>query len=212
MVDLSSCYFFQNLDAEDIRALDNITKKVSYTKGSILFYEKEDADNLIILVEGVVKIYKTDLKNNEVVMRRFRAPTLVAEMATLEEIPFPASASFETDGTVYIIDFKKFKEKFMQKPSISYAIIKSLSKKVKNLEEVIDLNIVLDTTARLAKYLHEREGNLNELKNYQIAEDLHMTPETLSRTLKKFTILGLVEKGDNGYVVTNLEGLAVLYE
>ena len=212
MVDLSSCYFFQNLDAEDIRALDNITKKVSYTKGSILFYEKEDADNLIILVEGVVKIYKTDLKNNEVVMRRFRAPTLVAEMATLEEIPFPASASFETDGTVYIIDFKKFKEKFMQKPSISYAIIKSLSKKVKNLEEVIDLNIVLDTTARLAKYLHEREANLNELKNYQIAEDLHMTPETLSRTLKKFTILGLVEKGDNGYVVTNLEGLAVLYE
>jgi CRP/FNR family transcriptional regulator len=212
MLQLQQCYFFENLDSDDIKELESISKKVSYTKGSILFYEKEDANSLILLVEGVVKIYKTDLKNNEVVMRRFRAPTLVAEMAAFEEIPFPASASFETDGTVIIIDFKRFKERFMDKPGVAYAIIKSLSRKVKNLEEVIDLNIVLDTTARLAKYIYENEAILDELKNYQIAEDLHMTPETLSRTLKKFSVLGLLEKGDNGYEIKNIEGLRVLFE
>jgi len=212
MIDLQKCYFFDNLNEEDLKELERISKRVSYTKGSILFYEKEDADSLIMLVDGVVKIYKTDLKNNEVIMRRFRAPTLVAEMATFEEIPFPASASFETDGTVIIIDFQKFKEQFMSKPGVSASIIKSLSKKVKNLEEVIDLNIVLDTTARLAKYLYEHEAILDELKNYQIAEDLHMTPETLSRTLKKFSVLGLLEKGSNGYELKNIEGLRVLFE
>jgi len=212
MTQLNHCYFFENLDEADMKQLESISKKVSYTKGSILFYEKEDANSLIMLLDGVVKIYKTDLKNNEVIMRRFRAPTLVAEMATFEEIPFPASASFETDGTVIIIDFKKFKEQFMDKPGVSSSIIKSLSKKVKNLEEVIDLNIVLDTTARLAKYLFENEHILDELKNYQIAEDLHMTPETLSRTLKKFSILGLLEKGSSGYKLTNIEGLRVLFE
>ena len=212
MIDLQKCYFFDNLNEDDLKELEGISKRISYTKGSILFYEKEDADALIMLVEGVVKIYKTDLKNNEVIMRRFRAPTLVAEMATFEEIPFPASASFETDGTVVIIDFTKFKKQFMDKPGVSSSIIKSLSKKVKNLEEVIDLNIVLDTTARLAKYLYENEAVLDELKNYQIAEDLHMTPETLSRTLKKFSILGLLEKGASGYELKNLEGLRVLFE
>lgn len=212
MIDLQKCYFFDNLNEDDLKELEGISKRISYTKGSILFYEKEDADALIMLVEGVVKIYKTDLKNNEVIMRRFRAPTLVAEMATFEEIPFPASASFETDGTVVIIDFTKFKKQFMDKPGVSSSIIKSLSKKVKNLEEVIDLNIVLDTTARLAKYLYENEAVLDELKNYQIAEDLHMTPETLSRTLKKFSILGLLEKGSSGYELKNLEGLRVLFE
>jgi len=212
MLQLKECYFFDNLNSDDIKELESISKRVSYTKGSILFYEKEDATSLIMLTEGVVKIYKTDLKNNEVIMRRFRAPTLVAEMATFEEIPFPASASFETDGTVIIIDFVRFKERFMDKPGVAYSIIKSLSRKVKNLEEVIDLNIVLDTTARLAKYLYENEAVLDELKNYQIAEDLHMTPETLSRTLKKFSVLGLLEKGDSGYKVTNIEGLRVLFE
>jgi len=212
MQELTKCYFFDNLTSDDMKELESISKKVSYTKGSILFYEKEKAHSLILLIEGVVKVYKTDLKNNEVIMRRFRAPTLVAEMATFEEILFPASASFETDGTVVIIDFKKFKTQFMDKPGVSSSIIKSLSKKVKHLEEVIDLNIVLDTTARLAKYLHEHKSILEELKNYQIAEDLHMTPETLSRTLKKFSILGLLEKGSNGYELTNLEGLRVLFE
>ena len=212
MLKLQECYFFDKLNSDEIKELESISKKVSYTKGSILFYEKEEPDSLILLVEGVIKIYKTDLKNNEVIMRRFRATTLVAEMATFEEIPFPASASFETDGTVVMIDYQQFKKRFMDKPGIAYSIIKSLSRKVKNLEEVIDLNIVLDTTARLAKYLYENEAVLDELKNYQIAEDLHMTPETLSRTLKKFSVLGLLEKGSSGYEILNLEGLRVLFE
>ena len=212
MLQLKECYFFDSLNREEIKECESISKVVSYTKGSMLFYEKEDANSLILLIECGVKIYKTDLKNNGVIMRRFRAPTLVAEMATFEEIPFPASASFETDGTVIMIDFKRFKERFMGKPGVAYSIIKSLSRKVKNLEEVIDLNIVLDTTARLAKYLYENEAVLDELKNYQIAEDLHMTPETLSRTLKKFSVLDLLEKGDNGYEIKNIECLRVLFE
>ncbi len=212
MLDLKSHYFFESLNDEEFKELQKISKKVSYKKGSILFYEKEESSSLILLVEGVVKIYKTDLKNNEVIMRRIHATSFIAEMATFEKIPYPASASFETDGTVIMIDFKRFQENFMHNPMVSVTIIKSLSKKIKQLEEVIDLNIVLDTTARLAKYLYEHKDILNELKNYQIAEDLHMTPETLSRTLKKFSILGLLEKGSNGYKVPNIEGLRVLFE
>jgi len=100
----------------------------------------------------------------------------------------------------------------MSDPKIAFSFIKSLSRKIKNLEEVIELNIVLDATARLAKYIYENESLLGELKNYQLAEDLHMTPETLSRTLKKLSVLGLLEKGGHGYVISNHEGLRVLFE
>ncbi|MBU1643027.1 Crp/Fnr family transcriptional regulator [bacterium] len=212
MVTLKDFYLFEGLSSEELVKLESISKKVAYKKGNILFYEQEQPDSLIILVAGVVKIYKTDLKNSEIIMHRFRATTLIAEMAVLEEMPFPASASFETDGTVIFIDFKQFRESFMDKPKIAYTLIKSLSKKVKNLEEVIDLNIVLDTTARLAKYLYENEAVLGELKNYQLADDLHMTPETLSRALKKFSVLGLLTKGRQGYTITNREGLRILFE
>lgn len=212
MLDLRNCYLFEGLSDDEFNALEKISKKVAYKNGSILFYEKEDPTSLIVLLEGVVKIYKTDLKNNEVIMKRFRAVSLIAEMATLEKIPYPASASFETDGSVILIDFKRFQEQFMNNPVIASAMIKSLSRKIKHLEEVIDLNIVLNTTARVAKYLYEHQESLDELKNYQIAEDLHMTPETLSRTLKKLSVLGLLVKENSSYRIENIEGLRVLFE
>lgn len=212
MTSLKDFYLFKDLSSEEFDKLESISRKVAYKKGNILFYEQDQPKSFIILVAGVVKIYKTDLKNNEVIVHRFRPTTFIAEMAVLEEIPFPASASFETDGAVILIDLKGFRESLMDNPRIAYTLIKSLSKKVKNLEEVIDLNIVLDTTARLAKCLYEDEAVLGELKNYQLADDLHMTPETLSRTLKKFSVLGLIEKGRHGYAITNREGLRVLFE
>lgn len=211
-MNLRDCYFFEELNDDELTELERISKKVSYNKGNILFYEKEMPTALIILAEGRVKVYKTDLKNNEVVLHRFRPESMIAEMAVFQEIPFPASASFETDGSVILIDFHAFKKRFINNPKVAYSIIKSLSRKIKQLEEVIDLNIVLDTTARLAKYLYENEEKLTELKNYQIAEDLNMTPETLSRTLKKFAVLGLLEKGGAGYTIKHPEGLRVLFE
>lgn len=212
MKSLRDFYLFEALDDEAFERLEKIAKKSVYRKGSILFYEKDIPASLHILTEGIVKIYKSGPKTNEVVIRRLHAPTLIAEMAVLEQIPYPASASFETDGSVISIDFDRFKREFMDDPRIAFAFVRSLSRKIRNLEEMIELNIVLDTTARLAKYLYENEEVLGTLKNYKIAESLNMTPETLSRTLKKFSVLELLEKGADGYLLKNREGLRVFFE
>lgn len=212
MTELKQSYFFESLSDEQLRQIGTFSKKVRYSKRGVLFYEKEPTKSLILLIEGSVKIYKIDLKNNEVVLGHFKAPSLIAEMATLEGIPYPASAVFETDGAVIMIDFERFKEEFLNDPAISFSFIKSLSKKIKRLENLISLNIVLDSTARLAKYIYDHEDALSSLKNYELAHDLHMTPETLSRTLKKLSVLQLLEREPSGYRVANREGLKVLFE
>ncbi|OQX57460.1 MAG: hypothetical protein B5M52_07450 [Helicobacteraceae bacterium 4484_230] len=212
MTELKQSYFFESLSDEQLRQIGTFSKKVRYPKGRILFYEKEPTKSLVLLIEGSIKIYKIDLKNNEVVLGHFKAPSLIAEMATLEGIPYPASAVFETDGAVIMIDFEQFKKEFLNDPAISFNFIKSLSKKIKRLENLISLNIVLDSTARLAKYIYDHEDALSSLKNYELAHDLHMTPETLSRTLKKLSVLQLLERQPSGYRVVNREGLKVLFE
>ncbi|MBU1657602.1 Crp/Fnr family transcriptional regulator [bacterium] len=212
MEDLKNFNFFENLDEEQFKLLSSFAKKKDYNKGSVLFYEKEQPTSLTLLVKGILRVYKTDPKNNEIIMHRFQPMSMVAEMAVLEGIAYPASAAFETDGTVIEIDFEQFKKEFFHNPEIALIFFKSLSKKIKYLEDVIALNIVLDSTARLAKFLYTNDDALTTLKYYQLAEHLHMTPETLSRTFKKLLVLNLLEKDSNGYKIKNKEGLHVLFE
>jgi len=202
---------FGSLSDEELKLLGSISKKRTFSKGEVLFYEKDEPRYLTLLVDGVLKVYKTDQKNNEIILHRFRPISLVAEVAVFEGIPYPASASFDTDGVVIEIDFLKFKEEFLTNPDIAFNFFKSLSKKIKYLEDVISLNIVLDSTARTAKYICENEDAL-QMKHNQLSQHLHMTPETLSRIFKKFTKLGFIEKVDNSYVIKNKEALTILFE
>jgi len=210
--DLKQIKYFENLGEKELKLLSSFTIKKHYKEGQILFYEKDTPTSLLLLTEGILKVYKTDPKNNEIIMNRFRPTTLIAEMVVLEDIPYPASAAFETDGTVIEIDFERFKKEFFHNPDVALIFFKSLSKKIKYLEDVIALNVVLDSTARLAKFLYDKSDALTTLKHYQLAEHLHMTPETLSRTFKKLVVLELLEKESNGYKIKNREGLHVLFE
>ena len=209
--ELRDISFFENLSIEELEQLVTISRKRQFEKGEVLFFEKDESRFLTLLTEGVLKVYKTDLKNNEIVLHRFSPKSLVAEMAVFEGVPYPASAAFETDGSVIEIDFIKFKEKFLCNPDITFTFFKSLTQKIKYLEDVIALNIVLDSTARVAKYICENNDAL-KIKNNQLAQYLHMTPETLSRILKKFTKLGFVQKEESSYKIINKEALTILFE
>jgi CRP/FNR family transcriptional regulator len=210
--ELRSIGFFENLSDEDLQKLATISRKRRFSKSEVLFYEKDEARFLTLLTEGVLKVYKTDPKNNEIVLHHFTPGSLIAEMAVFENIPYPASAAFETDGSVIEIDFVKFKEEFMCHPDIAFGFFKSLTQKIKHLEGVIALNIVLDSTARLAKYICEHEEGLS-MKHTQLAQILHMTPETLSRLFKKFYKLGFIEKDEKGkYTIKDREALSILFE
>jgi len=208
---LQKISLFENLSITELELIKSFSRKREFKKDEILFYEKDDAQHLTLLIDGMLKIYKTDSKNNEIVLHRFAPFSLIAEMAVLEGVSYPASAAFLTDGAVIEVDYKKFKNAFFNNPDIALSFFASLSKKIKYLESVISLNIVLDSTARLAKYICENDDAL-EMKHKQLAQHLHMTPETLSRMFKKLITLELIEKNSKTYRIKNRVGLEVLFE
>ena len=208
---LQSIGIFENLSERELKILLSISRKRKFKKGEVLFYEKEEAKYLTLVLDGIVKIYKVDPKNNEIILHRFVPKNFVAEMAVFEGMAYPASAAFETDGSVLEIDFQKFKEYFFSNPEITLELFKSLMQKIKYLDNVIALTVVLDSTARVAKYICENEEAL-AMKHNKLAQYLHITPETLSRIFKKFSKLGFVEKQGSTYKIIDREALEILFE
>jgi CRP/FNR family transcriptional regulator len=196
-MDFETIYFFSSLDSTQQERIRKFAREKQFSKGEFLFFEGEKPQYLHILTEGVVKVYKTLPNGNEIVIHNFFPPTMVAEMPCLEHINYPATAVCETDVTVTLIDYETFEKEFLQDPKINFNIIRSLTKKIKNLDAALTNTMTLSATQRCAKFIRENPETFVSLKQKKVAEILNITPETLSRTLKKFKKAGAMtmEKG-----------------
>ena len=191
--------YFSFLEEKDLDKLKDISIKKTYKKDEILFYKGDESKYLHLLVSGIVKLYTHDFKDNEVIIHNLTGPALIAEIMNYEEMDFLANCSFDTDAEVILIDYKKFKEEFLQKPEISIFFIKSLTKKIKFLQNFIDYNVSLNSMEKIAKFLYENEELLKNLKQVKIAQILNITPETFSRQLAKLKKENIIEN-EKGYI------------
>ncbi len=191
---------FASLDATQLAMLAEISRTKRYRRGELLFYEGDDPTHLMILTRGVLKLYKSADDGREVVLHRFTPVSMIAEMAVYNRIPFPATAVFESDGEVIFIDYGRFEARFLGNPELSRLLILSLSTKIRTLEAVIARNLVMDSRARVLHCVETTPELFASMRRYEIAAMLNMTPETLSRMLKKLVDEGTIAKAGEGYV------------
>lgn len=198
---LKEVSMFSSLEEEELKALEDISQIVNYKEGENLFVEGETSDVLMLLIEGVVSVFKHDDKGNEIVIGYFKRYELLAEAATLRHTPLPSSARFETEGKLIKIDIGSFENLFMSHPNISYAIIQSLLKKVDLLQQNIHLNIATTSIDKVFRFYKENPTLSLDLKQYEIASLLGMTAETFSRNLRKLIKEKKLMKVSTGYKI-----------
>ncbi len=186
---------FKNLTESEIEKLLNISVVKKLSRENILFYEGEKPQFFYALLDGFVKFYKTDLKGNEIVIHFFSKPTFLAEMPSFENIPFPATAmSMKDESRFLLIEREKFLTLLNHDPKFSFYIIKSLSQKIRNLEQVINRNLIYDAMTKVCSFIKENPHDVVNTKHKEIAIILNMAPETLSRILKKLKNLHIIDK------------------
>jgi CRP/FNR family transcriptional regulator len=192
---LKKVKIFQALsDIELQRVMDiSVIKKLS--RDNILFYEGESPQYFYVLLQGHVKFYKNDLKGTQLVLHYFTKPLLMAEMPSLENIPFRATAIAMKDETeVLLINREKFIALLHENTEFPFYIIKSLTQKIRELEVAINRNLIYDATAKVCSFILENPHDLVDHKHKEIAIILSMAPETLSRVLKKLKNMGVINK------------------
>lgn len=184
--------FFQSLSEEQLREVESFSRFKTFSKDALLFYEGDSSVNLHIITQGIVKVFKSDPKGDEMIMGYFKPQNMIAELANLENIPFPASAVFETEGEALIIRFNALSDFMDRHPGLYRQIIRSLNKKIISLEQTIAQHISLDTECRLILFILKNEELLPVITQRKIATLLKSTPETISRILTKLRKQNLI--------------------
>ena len=199
---LKKVTMFSSLEEKELEALERISQIYEFKEGDMLFMQGDVSDSLMLLIEGVVSVFKHDNKGNEIVIGYFTRYALLAEAATLRHTPLPSSARYQTDGKLIKIDIEAFETLFMSYPKISYAIIQSLLEKVDLLQQNIHLNIASTSREKVLQFYRENPKLSLDLKQYEIATLLSMTAETFSRNLKKLVEEEKLIKIPTGYKIS----------
>ena len=210
-MDLSKIFLFKGLNEKEIKEIEKFTIVKKLKKNEIVFYEKENPAYLHLLLSGSARVYKVDNKGNELIIHKFTSPSLIAELANFENMPFPASCAMDDDGVILKIEFEPFK-KFIKSGDVCFSIMSSLLKKMKYLDGIIQDNLILDTETKIAKFIYDNDEMFSELKQHSIASLLNIKPETLSRKLKKFKQLGIIENVGSKLIVKNKEKIKEIFK
>lgn len=211
---LKGLHLFKDLSDNELEQIAEYTHLKRYYKGNIIYYEQELKRELYYLKKGQVKVYKVDRFDNEVFLYNIYSDNLITKISNLNEnvIRCFGNIECEEDCEVLIIDFEKFSNFCLQKPKILLTLIDIFSQKAMMLECLVNRELVYDGVAKVAFTLVNEPQLFTMLKKRDIAYQLNIQPETLSRILKKLERKELISLESNDVLVLNLEGLKAVYE
>ena len=207
--------FFNSLSDNLLVELEKISKVQKFYCGDILFYEKDQQNEIFYLINGTIKFYKVDRFDNEIFLYQIISNTLIFDISKFcseHIISCYANAEFTSDSEVLIFDSSKFKELLYTNQELMSVVMKESFKMIQQLQCIINRDVVFDGTAKVAHMLAHDLNNFNTLKKHEVAYMLHIQPETLSRILKKLIRNGIIEIDKNCVNILNLNDLQEIYE
>jgi CRP/FNR family transcriptional regulator len=190
---------------QQIKEIFHDCQKVTFKKDSFLFHQGDHPNYLDLLVDGKLQIFKYDSNLNEITLHFFSPISLVAEWATINEVPYPASARFIEDSKICRMPLGLFKSKLKTNVILNHLIMYSLIQKIHFLNMTIDRGLTMDGFQRVLHFLYYSPENYLELEQTQIASML--CPETFSRILKELKIQEIIEIEKGKITIKNKEKL-----
>jgi CRP-like cAMP-binding protein len=185
MYTLHEIPLFSGLNRRSVSTLQSQMLIHHYTQHSILFYEGDQRPYIHILLEGTVRLYKSSPKGKEIHMHYFEAPEIVDLFVAFEKIPFPASCEFMSEGTIGLIPIESIYHA-LEEVKFSLALITTLSRHIKMLSHTLHKEMIYSSDAKVADFILHNLTIFNQLKNHEVSSILNITPETLSRVLRRF--------------------------
>ena len=215
---VKSSTLFSGLDDKELQALTEVVAVKKVDKGQILFLDGDLATGFYLLFEGKIRVYKSNLDGKEYTIHIIKPGQIFAEVAIFEGKNFPASSMAIENSVVGYFPKERFLQLIQQYPRISLKIIGSLSRFLREYNQMVEELALKEISARLARYLLDQSYGRTKkiiklnLSKTELAKSLGTTSETLSRNLKKLKDRGLIKVDSQEITILDFDGLEAIAE
>lgn len=210
--------FLRQLGRDDAEALLALVRRRRVVRGAPVLRAGSAGDDLLVLIDGRVKLVAFGVERREVVLAIRGAGELIGELAALGAQRRTATAIALDDAEVGVLGADEFRAYLAAHPSAALILIRMLVRRVSEAtREVVDL-ATQDSVGRVAKRLLELaaahgvadgDGIRIELSLTQdeLASWTGATRETVSRALRLMRRLGWVSTEHGAITVLDVAAM-----
>lgn len=195
---------FARLSDEALEAVALRTVTRTLPRGRLLFRRGDACHGLYAVVEGAVRVYRSNREGKEQTLHVQGPGQSIAEVPLFDGGPYPASARAEEESRVLFLSLDDFKWLYRNHPEISDAVIQELGRRLRKMVRLVEKISLRDVPARVAMTLLEyaereeeaRDGLEFELPRTQeeVAAELATTRESVARALGQLRRAGAIEQ------------------
>jgi CRP/FNR family transcriptional regulator len=202
------------LNEEQTELLLSISIINRYPKEYVVHYEKKENSHLLFLLSGLAKAYKIDKHNNEIFLHYIYENSLISEVSNIKQDTLSSfsNVTLLEDSQILQIDYKKFKENFLDKGHLCSEFTNEIILRSQQLQSLINREFIFNSVVKVAMMLHDELEIFNKLKRAEISLILHIQPETLSRVLNRLKRDKIIDAKNGKVVVLDKEALLSVYE
>ena len=208
---------FADLSREDIDAVADACTMKSLEKGEMLFREGDRAEGFYVVQSGAISVFKITPDGREQIICVFRPPESFAEvtLATIEA--YPANAVALEGSRLVLVRRAPFRELVQRKPELAMQMLGSMSLHLKHLVQTVQDIKGRQIEGRLVEWLLRNAPEGAEsfelpVTKKNLAGQLGVTSETLSRTFARFRDEGLIRVEGPRIHLLNTAGLRAYLE
>jgi CRP/FNR family cyclic AMP-dependent transcriptional regulator len=203
---------FSELSDPDIESLSSVATRRRYPKDTVVFYENDEGDSFFMILSGRVKVTILGDDAREVILSMLGPGDFFGEMALLDDEPRSATAIAVEDAELFALQRSDFASVLERTSSISAALIRVLTQRLRKANHQISTLALLDVYGRVARVLIEmaqdegrrlRDGSIafRRATHQEIANRIGTTRETVTRMMKDLERQGYVRVSGREFVL-----------
>lgn len=220
---LDSAELFSGLPEAELDEMVPHFRPHHYDPLDVLFLEGQPASEFHLIGRGKVKITQTSLDGEEVIMHVAEPGELIGALPTLEDDAYPAGAAALNEVVTFGVGADAFEAILLRHPLVARRLLKFATRQLqiahRRLRELATERVerrIARALTRLAGQLGEEQGRGIEiaapLSRQDLAEMCGTTLYTVSRTLKEWQRLGLVQTRRKKITILDPHGLVTIAE
>ena len=220
---LEKIKLLNGLPDEVLNWLDKETEYKEVGKGDYLFHEGEEPARMYFVVSGGIKVVREFPSGKNSILGIFGPGQMVAEIAVVDQKPYPASAVAHEASLVGGVDAKIFRELLTRAPEAAIRLIVGLGGKLRELTGNMSAMAVQTVEKRLARFLLKLADRIGEpvetgimifmpMTRRDLAEIIGASFEVIERSLKKMREAGILAVDGKEIVILSKDNLSALLD